>query len=49
MSKTTDVGFNCLFEEARQSFLQGGSPAAVWVLNNTNVLGRVNHPKFATP
>ena len=43
------IGFllNHLFEEARQSFLQGGSPAAAWVLKNKNVLGGLYYPKFS--
>ena len=39
-SKNCPFLIDRLFEEARQSFLQGGSPAAVGVINDTNALGR---------
>ena len=40
-SKTADFLPNRVFEEAGETFLQGGSPAATQVLNNKYVLGGV--------
>ena len=43
-SQTIDLSLHRLFEKGRQSF-----PAASWVLNNTNVLGSLDYPRFSGP